>query len=113
MNIKNLRQPGSSPLQLQTSENLTLALQLYEKGVIGLRQVFRHEGITNRIRTEVENLVIWSVKKLGAARISSNIKHAVPGSNPLTVNVHASHRSAIAFTDYSCPFKYKKMFQKK
>jgi hypothetical protein len=63
MNIKNVRQLGSSTVQLQTSENLTLAVQLLQKGVIGLRQEFRHEGITIRIRTEVENLVIWSVKR--------------------------------------------------
>ena len=58
MTIKNLRYLGSSPLQLPTSENLKLAAQRFEKCVIGLR----HEGITIRIRTEVENLAIWSIK---------------------------------------------------
>jgi len=62
MTIKNLRYLGSSPLQLPTSENLKLAAQRFEKCVIGLRQVFRHEGITIRIRKEVENLAIWSIK---------------------------------------------------
>jgi len=65
MTIKNLRQLGSSPLQLQTSENFTLAVPLLKKGFTGLRQIFRHEGITIRIRTEAENLVIWSVKVSG------------------------------------------------
>ena len=36
---------------------------------------------------------------LGAARISSNDNRAVPGSNPLNVNVHGSHRSTIAVPD--------------
>jgi hypothetical protein len=62
MAIKNLRNLGFSSLQIQTSENLTVAVKRLEKGDIGLRQVSRYEEITIRIPTEVENLVIWRVK---------------------------------------------------
>jgi hypothetical protein len=51
-------------------------------------------------------------KNLGAASISSNNKRAVPGSNPLTLNIRASHCSAISIPDYSCCLKNKKNFSK-
>ena len=47
---------------------------------------------------------------LDAARISSKDNRAVLGSNSLTVNVHASHRSAIAVPDYSCSLKNEEIF---
>jgi hypothetical protein len=39
---------------------------------------------------------------LGVAGVSYNTKRAVPGSNPLIVNVHASNCRSIAKPDYSC-----------